>query len=60
MTHDFPALVEILLLHASLIDEFGGTPGIRDQNALESALLRPQTALQPWLEEHVRPLPKTA
>ena len=43
MTHDFPDLAEVLLLHASLIDEFGGTPGIRDQGALESALARPQT-----------------
>ena len=43
MTHDFPDLVEVLLLHASLIDEFGGTPGIRDQSALESALARPQS-----------------
>lgn len=43
MTHDFPGLAEVLLLHASLIHEFGGTPGIRDQGALESALARPQT-----------------
>ncbi len=42
MTHDFPSLAEVLLLHASLIDEFGGAPGIRDQGALESALARPQ------------------
>ena len=42
MTHDFPALAEVLLLHAYLIDEFGGASGIRDQGALESALARPQ------------------
>ena len=41
MTHDFPTLAEVLVLHGSLIDTFGGAPGIRDQGALESALLRP-------------------
>jgi len=29
------------ILHQSLIDNFGGTHGLRDSNALESALSRP-------------------
>ncbi len=35
--------VEILALHAILIDEFGGAGGFRDLGALESAVFRPQT-----------------
>jgi death-on-curing protein len=34
---------EILALHAIHIDEFGGTDGVRDHGALESAVFRPQT-----------------
>lgn len=36
-------VVEVLALHAILIDEFGGTDGVRDLGALESAVFRPQT-----------------
>lgn len=36
-------VVEVLAIHAILIDEFGGTEGIRDLGALESAVFRPQT-----------------
>ena len=42
MTHDFPTLEEVLAIHAALIDEFGGSMGLRDAGALESALMRPQ------------------
>jgi death-on-curing protein len=34
---------EVIVIHEYLIDEFGGTSGIRDIFALESALARPQT-----------------
>lgn len=34
---------EILLLHDMLIDRFGGTPGVRDMGALESAVGRLNT-----------------
>ena len=37
------SVVEVLALHAILIDEFGGTDGVRDLGALESAVFRPQT-----------------
>ena len=42
MTHDFPDIGEVVAMHRSLIEEFGGAYGILDQPALESALLRPQ------------------
>jgi death-on-curing protein len=34
---------EVIVIHEYLIDEFGGSGGIRDLPALESALARPQT-----------------
>ena len=42
MTHDFPTLAEVVVIHGSLIDQFGGALGIRDEGALASALMRPQ------------------
>jgi len=35
---------EILLIHARLIDKYGGSNGLRDEAALESALARPFAA----------------
>lgn len=34
---------EVLAIHAALIGEFGGPPGVRDPGLLESALFRPRT-----------------
>ncbi|MBU0559962.1 MAG: type II toxin-antitoxin system death-on-curing family toxin [Bacteroidetes bacterium] len=34
---------EIVVIHKNLIDEFGGLHGIRDNNSLESAVMRPQS-----------------
>ncbi len=42
MMREFPTLTEVLAMHEILIETFGGTHGIRDQGALESALMRPQ------------------
>ena len=42
MTHDFPAIEEVVAMHVVLIDEFGGTAGIRDEGALAAAVMRPQ------------------
>lgn len=36
-------LAEVLAFHEVLIEEFGGSEGIRDLGALESALFRPRT-----------------
>ncbi|MBT8593834.1 type II toxin-antitoxin system death-on-curing family toxin [Polynucleobacter paneuropaeus] len=43
------ALEDILLMHGVLINKFGGSLGIRDQGALEAALLRPQSGYYPDL-----------
>ena len=39
---EFLTLDELILIHFKLIDEFGGSHGLRDLGALESALMRPQ------------------
>lgn len=36
-------VADALALHAILIRKYGGTDGVRDMGALESALFRPQT-----------------
>lgn len=40
---DYLSVVEALALHAIGLRKYGGSPGIRDLGALESALLRPQS-----------------
>ena len=37
----FPSIGTVIQVHADLISQFGGVSGIRDTEALESALLRP-------------------
>ena len=39
----FLTLEEVLEIHTTLLQEFGGPPGIRDLGLLESALFRPRT-----------------
>jgi death-on-curing protein len=39
----FLTLDEVLALHQRLLDEFGGTQGVRDLGLLESALHRPRS-----------------
>jgi death-on-curing protein len=39
----YPNVDEAIAVHARLIAKFGGSLGIRDHGALESALARPQT-----------------
>ncbi len=39
----YPTIGEVIAVHARLIARFGGSLGIRDRGALESALARPQT-----------------
>ncbi len=38
----YPTAPEVLFVHGMLIERFGGSHGIRDIDALESALARPQ------------------
>ena len=40
---NFLTIDELLVIHQRLIEEFGGSPGLIDKGALESALMRPQT-----------------
>ena len=42
MTH-YPTVGEVIHVHAELIARFGGSLGVRDLGALESALARPQS-----------------
>ena len=42
MTH-YPTLEDTIAIHEKLIVQFGGSQGIRDLGALESALARPQS-----------------
>ena len=39
----YPTLDEVVATHSRLIARFGGSLGIRDRGALDSALARPQT-----------------
>jgi len=39
----YPTVDEVIAVHAQLIAKFGGSLGIRDRGALESALARPQS-----------------
>jgi death-on-curing protein len=39
----YPTLDEVLSIHTTLIERFGGSHGLRDQGAPESALARPRT-----------------
>ena len=39
----FLTLEEVLEIHTTLLQEFGGPPGVRDLGLLESALFRPRT-----------------
>ena len=40
---EYLRVVDVLAIHAILIDGFGGTDGVRDLGALEAAVFRPQT-----------------
>jgi death-on-curing protein len=39
----YPTVAETIETHRLLIEEFGGSPGLRDKGLLESAVMRPQT-----------------
>lgn len=53
---DYPTLVDVLAIHADLIERYGGTRGIRDPGLLEAALFRPQTGYYPGLVEEAAAL----
>ncbi len=39
----YPGRHDVLIVHEKLIERFGGSHGLRDSGALESALARPQS-----------------
>lgn len=41
--HEYLTVADALALYAILIKRYGGSTGVRDMGALESALFRPQT-----------------
>ena len=43
MPSEYLTVVELLAIHEELIAAYGGSGGIRDMGALESAVFRPQT-----------------
>lgn len=56
MTHDFPTMEEVIAMHEALIVAFGGEPGVRDEGALASALMRPQLGYYDGLIEEAAAL----
>ena len=52
----YPTLREVLAIHEELISEFGGSSGLRDPAALESALMRPQLGYYERLAEEAAAL----
>ncbi len=43
MARDYLTVIDVLGLHAVLMQRYGGAMGVRDAGALEAALFRPQT-----------------
>lgn len=56
MNRRFPTVQQVLDLHILMIHEFGGSMGVRDMGALESALLRPQIGYYDGLIEEAAAL----
>jgi death on curing protein len=52
----YPTVAEAKELHRKLIEEFGGTHGLRDQGRLEASILRPQTGYYETLAENAAAL----
>ena len=59
MTRGFPTVEEVLAIHADQIAQFGGSMGLRDMGALESALFRPQMGYYEGLTEEAAALMKS-
>jgi len=52
----YPTVAEAKAAHKQLIDEFGGTHGLRDEGRLEAAILRPQSGYYETLAENAAAL----
>ena len=51
---------EVLVIHESSINEFGGLHGLRDENSLESAIMRPQSGYYQNINEEASALMESA
>ena len=56
MSHDYPEVGKTIAFQDSLIDEYGGSSGLRDEGALASAIMRPQLGYYDSLIEEVAAL----
>ena len=56
MTSNFLTIEEVIAIRDDLIAQFGGSAGLRDMGALESALLRPQMGYYEGLLEEAASL----
>jgi death on curing protein len=54
--HVYPTVAEATEFHKLLIEEFGGTHGLRDKGRLEAAIFRPQTGYYGTLAEEAAAL----
>jgi death-on-curing protein len=52
----YPTVAEAIEIHRQLIQEFGGSPGLRDQGRLEAAIFRPQVGYYSDLPEEAAAL----
>src|ERR1700746_2886487 len=53
---DYLTVAEVYQMQHRLIDMFGGLHGVRDKNAVEAAVFRPQTGYYSSLEEEAAAL----
>jgi len=53
---DYLTVAEVYQMQHLLIDRFGGMHGVRDKNAVEAAVFRPQTGYYNSLEEEAAAL----
>jgi len=53
---DYITVAEVYLMQRLLIERFGGRHGVRDQNAVEAAVFRPQLGYYRSLEEEAAAL----
>jgi death-on-curing protein len=51
MIFKYLTVEQVIVIHRELINEFGGSHGIRDSNGLESAIMRPQSGYYETLHE---------
>ena len=56
MNRDYPTVEEVIAVHNLLIEDFGGTHGLRDEGALASAIWRPQMGYYDGLIEEAAAL----